>query len=52
MKFKISKWFVTSKKKSKNKGESSIGRRSWDVIAIYVDVNHWVHDFDRKFERL
>ena len=36
---------------TKNKGESSMGRSSWGVIAIYVDVNHWLHAFDKKLAR-
>ena len=34
-----------------NKGESSMGRHSWVVTAIYVEVNQGVHSFDRKFFR-
>jgi len=38
-------------KTTKIKRKSSMGRSSWGVTAIYIDINRWVHAFDRKFAR-
>ena len=27
------------------------GRNSWGVTVIQIDINRWVHAFDRKFAR-
>ena len=29
----------------------SMGESSWGVTAIQVEINHWVHAFDREFAR-
>ena len=43
--------FFTSRKKTKIIRKSTRGKSSWGVTAIQVEINRWVHAFDRKFAR-
>ena len=38
-------------KTSKIIRKSSIGKNSWGVTAIQVEISSWVHAFERKFVR-